>query len=122
MTRVLVVDDDADLRDTLVDLLAEEGYEARSAGDGGAALAELRRAAADVVLLDFMMPRMNAVDFRRAQLGDAAIARVPVVLMTAAPPSAELASIVPSGVLRKPFASVADVVAAIESAVRARPA
>lgn len=80
----LVVDDDDDLRETLVDTLEDEGFRAASARNGLEALDWLktgRRPA--VILLDFSMPEMDAPAFRRAQREDPAIARVPVVLMSA---------------------------------------
>jgi DNA-binding response OmpR family regulator len=84
---IVVVDDDDDLRETLGELLTEEGYAARCFENGRAALDWLR-AARDgetprLVLLDLMMPEMNGWQFREAQLRDAALARIPVLVMTA---------------------------------------
>ena len=61
--RVLVVDDDPDIRGLLVSVLEDDGYEAESAGDGQAALAILERWPADVVVLDLMMPVMDGWTF-----------------------------------------------------------
>ena len=82
--RVLVVDDDADIRETLSLILEDEGYDVQSAADGAAALAVLRSGPApDVILLDLMMPVMNGWQFRDAQLKDLAFASVPVVVLSA---------------------------------------
>jgi len=96
--RVLVVDDDDDIRENLVELLACEGYEVTAAGDGRAALAEAGRARPDVILLDLMMPVMSGWQFREAQLGDPALAGVPVVVLSAMPADLDVDASLP-----KPF-------------------
>jgi CheY-like chemotaxis protein len=83
---VCVIDDDADIREILSDVLNQEGYEVVVAGDGESALNRLR-ARADgwsLIILDLMMPRMNGWEFRRQQLQDPALASIPVVLLTGA--------------------------------------
>ncbi len=85
MSVVLVVDDDTDLRDTLCDVLEADGHTTRPARNGVEALELLRRdAAVDLIVLDLMMPLMNGWQFREALLADAELARIPVVVMTAA--------------------------------------
>jgi len=85
MISVLVVDDDRDLRETLCEVLRDDGNTVHAANDGAEALALLRGGApVDVILLDLMMPRMTGWEFRKAQLADAALAGIPVVVMTAA--------------------------------------
>jgi DNA-binding response OmpR family regulator len=61
--RVLVVDDDPDIRELLVSVLRDDGYDARSASNGREALQTLDRFAADVVVLDLMMPVMDGWTF-----------------------------------------------------------
>ena len=74
--RVLVVDDDNEIRETMVELLTDEGYEA---------LAQLRDPADrwGLVLLDLMMPNMDGRAFRAEQLLDPVIAPIPVVILSA---------------------------------------
>lgn len=60
--RVLVVDDEEDLRLMLVDVLGEEGFRVIEAADATAALEILGRMAVDVVLLDIMLPRVTGLD------------------------------------------------------------
>jgi len=60
--RVLVVDDEAAIRDTLRMVLEYEGYEVATVGDGRAALAELDANPADAVLLDIKMPGMDGLE------------------------------------------------------------
>jgi len=83
---VCVVDDDADIREVLTDVLSIEGYDVVAAGDGESALALLheRPKRCRLILLDLMMPHMNGWEFRRLQLQDPAIASIPVVLLTGA--------------------------------------
>ncbi len=84
---IIVVDDDNDLRETLFELLAEEGYDARCFGNGRAAIDYLRGAQPDdpprLILLDLMMPEMDGWQFREVQLRDDRLADIPVVVMTA---------------------------------------
>lgn len=100
---VLVVDDDDDLRATLRELLAEEGYAVYEAENGAQALDRLRDARrVAVVLLDLMMPVMDGLQFRRAQRQDAAIATIPVVLMTASQLTEQVNQVEADASLQKP--------------------
>jgi CheY-like chemotaxis protein len=81
---VLVVEDDADIRETLAGLLEVEGYSVATAENGADALALLRTVTPQVILLDLSMPVMSGQQFRSAQLGDPALAAIPTVVMTAA--------------------------------------
>lgn len=80
--RVLVVDDDPDMRTFLVRLLGQEGMSAESAPDGMAALARVRTTPPDLILLDVMMPGSSGFDVCRELKGDAATALIPIVLVT----------------------------------------
>ena len=81
---VLVVDDDFDIRDTLTDVLETEGYSVRTAADGFQALEYLRaNPLPGPILLDWMMPRCDGLQFRKQQQQEPGIAAVPVVLLTA---------------------------------------
>jgi CheY-like chemotaxis protein len=83
--RVLVVEDDQDVRDTILDLLSDEGVPAAGMADGASALRFLRAATVkpNLVLLDLMMPGVNGTEFRRLQLEDPSLANIPVVLLSA---------------------------------------
>src|SRR5512140_1609952 len=81
---IAVVDDDTDLRETLGELLYEEGYDARLFENGRKALDFLRSGGRPkLILLDLMMPDMNGWQFREEQLKDADLKDIPVVVMTA---------------------------------------
>ena len=85
MARILVVDDEAFMRQYLEEVLEDEGHEVLSASDGREALRLLRDGAApDVILLDLMMPGMNGWEFRREQMQDQALSDIPVVLASGA--------------------------------------
>ena len=65
--RVLVVEDDETLRETLTEILLDEGLDVRSAEHGGDALEVLDTWTPDLIVLDVMMPEMDAFEFRRHQ-------------------------------------------------------
>ncbi len=99
--RVMVVDDDEDLRELVVQVLASLGFEGADFADGRAALAALRRPGGipAVILLDLEMPGMTGWEFRREQLRDPLLAHVPVVVASGADPR----SIDADGYLVKPY-------------------
>ena len=78
---LLVVDDDAVVRESLVEALAEAGYDVRAAGDGARAIAMLAERTPDVVLSDVRMPGMDGLELL-ALLRERA-PDVPMLLMTA---------------------------------------
>lgn len=81
---ILVVDDDFDVRDSIIDVLTDEGYAAIGVGDGIEALQYLRsHPLPKLILLDWMMPRLDGSQFRIAQLQDSTLAAIPVVVITA---------------------------------------
>jgi DNA-binding response OmpR family regulator len=101
--RVLVVDDEKMVRDTIGQVLADEGYVVDIAVDGSDALACVHAARPDAILLDLMMPGMNGRQFLQALRSDPAYAEVPVLIMTAVHGlEVNLASIGASEVLEKP--------------------
>ena len=61
--RILVVDDEPLIRETSKLVLAEQGYEVRTAGDGFEALVELRRALPEMIISDLSMPNMSGFEF-----------------------------------------------------------
>lgn len=61
MDKILIVDDDKDMRDILSDIIKSGGYEAITAGDGRKALKEVRAHSPDMVLLDIRLPEMDGM-------------------------------------------------------------
>jgi CheY-like chemotaxis protein len=102
--RILVVDDDTDLRGVLVTLLKNEGYTVAEATNGDEALKELREDASySLILLDLVMPVMDGWRFREEQLRDPALASIPVIAMSARGKHAEVKSLHVDDYLEKPF-------------------
>jgi CheY-like chemotaxis protein len=84
MKRVLVVDDDDEIRESMVEALQELGHPAEGAANGLKALEVMRREPRPcLVLLDLMMPVMDGRAFREAQINDPAMRDVPVVVISA---------------------------------------
>jgi two-component system phosphate regulon response regulator PhoB len=81
--RVLVVDDDEDINDSLQHALRLAGYEVVGAISGTAALAETARAVPDLVLLDQMLPDIDGVEICRRLRAAPETRRVPIVFLTA---------------------------------------
>jgi two-component system response regulator MprA len=79
--RILVVDDEAAVRDSLSRTLRFEGYEVAVAEDGMAALDEVRRQEPDAVVLDVMMPRLDGLETCRRLRADGQL--LPVLMLTA---------------------------------------
>src|SRR5438093_13616345 len=84
---VLVVEDNAEVRQALVALLEAEGYRVAEAGDGVSALRLLRQGDVHpcLIVLDLMMPRMSGWDFRAAQSSDRELASIPGGVLSAEP-------------------------------------
>jgi CheY-like chemotaxis protein len=83
--KILVVDDDRDIRETLVEALEGEGYAVISAVDGVDALDQLRSEprAPSVILLDLMMPRMNGLQLWEELARVDSWAHIPIVVVSA---------------------------------------
>ena len=82
---VLVVDDNEDIRESLLDFLEDHGFVATGATDGRDALTKLgaARALPCLIILDLMMPNMDGRAFREAQMRDPCLAGIPVVVVSA---------------------------------------
>jgi DNA-binding response OmpR family regulator len=82
---VFIVEDDVDTREMLGRFLELEGYHVESAANGKLALERLDAGMpACVILLDLMMPVMDGWQFRREQARHAALADIPVIIVSAA--------------------------------------
>jgi nitrogen regulation protein NR(I) len=81
MSRVLIIDDDDQLRKSFQKLLKEEGYEVSGAASGEAGLAEVRRQPPDLVIVDMRLPGMNGLETFQAIQGIEP--KLPAIIMTA---------------------------------------
>ncbi len=80
---VLVIDDSPTIVKVVQLVLTKAGFEVITAGDGELGLAAARARRPDLILLDFVMPRMNGYQFCREAAADAGLREVPIVLMSA---------------------------------------
>lgn len=81
---VLLVEDEADIREALIEVLGHSGFQVVGANNGVDALCYLRASPPPaLILLDLMMPIMDGWEFRRRQREDPALADVPVVVLSA---------------------------------------
>jgi DNA-binding response OmpR family regulator len=81
--RILIVDDSPTIRKVVRAILERRDYETIAAGDGQEALATLAWRSVDLILLDFVMPRMNGYQFCRELRADDKLKELPIVLMSA---------------------------------------
>ncbi|MCP4429182.1 MAG: response regulator [Chloroflexi bacterium] len=82
-SRILIVDDDAIIRETMNDLLSLEGYELAFAANGREALTQTAVFDPDLVLLDIMMPKMSGFEACQHLRADPKTAELPIILVTA---------------------------------------
>jgi DNA-binding response OmpR family regulator len=102
--RVLIIEDDFELRTTIAKALYGSGWQVQSAADGLEALALLRRWRPDVVLLDLKLPVMDAWAFRVEADRQRALHGVPVVITSARMnPHSEMTTLKADAALAKPF-------------------
>ena len=83
MSKIMVVEDDASLREIYSIRVAAEGYEVVSAGDGEEALAIAVREKPDLILSDIMMPKISGFDMLDILRSTPETAQIKVVMMTA---------------------------------------
>lgn len=81
--KVLIVDDEADLVETLKFRLEATGYAVASAGDGQEGLKRVREETPDLILLDVMMPKMDGYQMCRLLKFDAKFKDIPIIMLTA---------------------------------------
>ncbi len=82
-TRVLVVEDDPDIRDLVVFHLEREAFQVRTAKTGAEALKQVRAAPPDLIILDLMLPELDGLEVCRRLRQDPSTASVPVAMLTA---------------------------------------
>lgn len=103
--RILVVDDEVGIRDTICRFLESEGYEVAFSTNGMEALELVAAQHPDVILLDLMMPGMNGREFIAALRDELKLTRIPVLVMTGMqglPPHQAIA-LGANDVIEKPF-------------------
>ena len=83
MPVALVVDDDPDIRDVVVYMLERVGFDVHLESEGEAGLKVAIDLRPDVVLLDWMMPRMSGVEVCRSIREEPDLSRIAIILLTA---------------------------------------
>ena len=103
---ILVVDDDRDIRDSLIETLEDHGFRATGAANGAEALDVLRKSPErpSLILLDLMMPVMDGPGFREEQLKNPSWAEIPVVVISAYSDAEVRARSLDAECMRKPLA------------------
>jgi two-component system, OmpR family, response regulator MprA len=97
LKKVLVVDDEQDLRDAMATALSYEGYEVKTAIDGVEAYTSARDMRPDLILLDILMPRQNGIEALRAIRKEAWGKDIPVIIMTVLDDMVKLAEALEAG-------------------------
>lgn len=103
--RMLVVEDEENVRESVAALLEVEGYEVLTADNGAQALAALRNGPpVSLIFLDLMMPQMDGWAFRARQLNQPEYRHIPVVVLSGAHKiDKEVENMEPAAVLKKPI-------------------
>lgn len=100
---ILVVEDDADIRELLIEQLEQAGYLVAAVGSGVDALARLKAGAVtDLIVLDLALPQMDGWEFRLEQRRDPELAHIPVIAMSA-DGTAKAAAVDADAFFPKPF-------------------
>ena len=83
MSKILVADDEPDMRSLLSDLLEEAGHDVTEAENGQLAYQQIKRETPDVVLMDVLMPMMNGIQVLQRLREEPGTRNLPVILLTA---------------------------------------
>ena len=81
--KILIADDNENIRDALTYLLEDEGYELLLAKDGADTLRKVREKKPDILFLDIMMPEINGYDVCRTIKNDPDLKSIYVIMLTA---------------------------------------
>ncbi len=123
MAKIVVIDDNVDMRELICTCVRLEGHDAVTADDGLVGLDVVRAQEPDLIVLDWMMPRMDGLDVARVLRAEPRFAQVPILLVTAAaalPPEVEPRLEDVDAVLRKPF-NLRDLTTLVTQLLRPQP-
>lgn len=123
MAKIVVVEDDAVLAETLADNLSQEGYKVSTVADGELAYKKIVDAPPDLIILDVMLPRLDGLSLCRMIRREPTTSHIPIIMLTAR--SSEVDKIVglESGAddyVAKPFA-LGELLARIRAVMRRAP-
>lgn len=117
--RLLIVDDEPYIRSSMLEILTEVGYRVRSAPDGRAALAEIRREAPEVLLSDLNMPGMSGSEL--LPLVRREFPRIRLIAMSGAFSGEDIPTGVPADAFYPKTASVEHLLEIMESFTSQKP-
>ena len=106
MARILVADDDVDIRELVEFKLSTMGHDIVAVGDGAAAVDACRASKPDLAVLDVMMPGVSGLDAIKEIRADPGLADLPVILLTARAQESDVETGFDSGAddyITKPF-------------------
>jgi DNA-binding response OmpR family regulator len=106
--RILIVDDEPDIVETLAFRLEQEGYAVITAGDGLEGLEKARNESPDLIVLDVMMPKLDGFQVARLLKFDEQYQHIPIVMLTAKTQEQDEATGIKTGAddyVKKPFDS-----------------
>lgn len=83
MARIVIADDDPDIRELVAFKLRHDGHDITAVGDGAAAVAACTSEPPDLVILDVMMPGMSGLDAAREIRADEGLRGLPIIMLTA---------------------------------------
>ncbi len=97
MTKILVVEDNQDIRELLIDSLRDVGYDVMEAGDGGAGLRSALEDLPDIILLDMMMPVLDGLEVLNRLKANPMTQLIPVIMVSAKGQEQDIATALKSG-------------------------
>jgi len=106
MARILIVEDDEDVRALIAHKLRRAGHEVSEAGDGEAGLAAAREGVPELMVLDWMMPKLTGIEVCAQIRADTAMTQPRILLLTAKSQDSDIALAMKTGAdayLIKPF-------------------
>ncbi len=106
MPRILIVEDDEDVRALIAHKLRRAGHEVSEAGDGEQGLAAARASAPDLMVLDWMMPKLTGIEVCAQIRADVDLPQPRILLLTAKSQDSDIALAMKTGAdayLIKPF-------------------
>ena len=83
MKRILIVEDDRDIVELVRYNLEKDDFQVQAVGDGVSALAQVKKSAPDLVILDLMLPKLSGLEICKEIRRDASLNRLPILMLTA---------------------------------------
>ena len=126
MTKLLVVDDEAELLEALTVILADEGYQVEAANSGPAALNALsasEKTPPDLIIADIVMPEMTGLELSEAVRRSPSLGEIPFLFVSAFVSTTvedQIANVGKAAVLHKPF-EVEDLLETVQSMCNPAP-